>query len=51
MIFHRPNDEGEYTDEQLMDHLITSDCSECVKAGFRLKELLEEIEGLRELQT
>ena len=38
MIFHKPDDDGNYTDEQLADHLITSDCSECVRAGSRFKQ-------------
>jgi hypothetical protein len=39
-ICHKPNDDGEYTDEQYIQHLITSTCSECVNAGHRFSELL-----------
>lgn len=38
-ICHTPNDEGEFTDDQLTEHLIHSACSECVSAGFRFKKL------------
>lgn len=41
-VCHRRNDKDEFTDEQLVTHLITSPCSECRDAGFRLQELLEE---------
>lgn len=44
---HAPDDEGNYTDEQFIQHLLTSNCSECVNAGFRFKELLKENQELR----
>jgi len=39
-ICHTKELDGEFTDEQLIEHLISSDCSECRDAGFRLKMLV-----------
>ena len=50
-ICHTPNDEGEYTDEQYVSHLMHANCSECSKAGFRLAELIEENKKLKTNQA
>jgi len=42
-IFHKRNDDDEYTDQQLIEHLISSECSECVDAGRRLRALLKAV--------
>lgn len=39
---HNRGGDGQFTDEQLVTHLITSPCSECADAGFRLQALLKE---------
>lgn len=46
-ICHHPDEEGNFTDEQLVKHLIHTTCSECSAAGFRMKELLEELNKLK----
>jgi hypothetical protein len=40
MKFHTKDDNGEFTDAQLVEHLVLSECSECDAAGHRLKALL-----------
>jgi hypothetical protein len=49
-ICHQPNDEGEYTDEQYVSHLMHSSCSECSNAGFRFAALIEENKKLKQAQ-
>ncbi len=49
-ICHSKDLDEEFTDEQLVQHLITSTCSECADAGFRLKQVLEENAALKAAQ-
>jgi hypothetical protein len=46
--FHLPDSiTGEFTNDQLIEHLDHSECSECVAAARRLESVLEELADLK----
>ncbi|BAW19103.1 hypothetical protein [Ralstonia phage RP31] len=47
-ICHQKELDGEFTDEQLVEHLQSSDCAECRDAGFRMAALLKQVEELQD---
>jgi hypothetical protein len=46
-ICHQKDLDEEFTDEQLVEHLIHSNCTECRDAGSRLDAVLKENKELQ----
>jgi hypothetical protein len=46
---HKPDAEMGFSDDQMVEHLLSSECSECVAAGYRFGAMLREYKELREV--